>query len=87
MAIFSITELVIDVFQNEEADEMAELARLVNEKLMEFANDPEYRQPEDREVIIRCIGKMIKARRLAVEREDSDHYRKRMLFSELCDVK
>lgn len=78
--VFSIAELLVDIFAQDFGEEMAELAYAISIRLLEFNKDKEFQNPEDKAVLMRCIGKMAIAKVLAASPEQSEKNRERLIY-------
>ena len=79
--IFSVTEMLTEIFKNVDSDQLGGEAEKVAKRLLDFANDVDYSSAEDREVIMRCIGKLLNARKLAEKTRASENVRERLLYT------
>lgn len=80
--VFSITELLVEIFaQDFLADNVVKSARVTVEKLLEFNKNKDFQGPEDKAVIMRCIGKMAMTPKLDIDERKSEQLRERLVFS------
>ncbi|WP_372365865.1 hypothetical protein [Candidatus Uabimicrobium sp. HlEnr_7] len=80
--VFSITELLVDIFTQDFLDEkVVNSARITIDKLLEFNKNKDFQNPEDKAVVMRCIGKMATAKKLDLDEKKSEQLRERLVFS------
>ena len=78
--IFTITELLASIFEKQSVGRLPEIAEKTGNKLLEFAHSDEYKSAEDREIVMRCIGRMVAAEKLATGHNASEHMREKLLY-------
>jgi hypothetical protein len=79
--IFTITEMLATIFSQQTIAELQELALKTSEKLLEFAHNKDYGNPEDREVIMKCIGRLLESEKLAKSHKESEEMREKLLYT------
>ena len=78
--IFTITELLTSICEQQSVGRLPEVAEKIGYKLLEFARNDEYKSAEDREIIMRCIGRMVAAEKLASGHKASENMREKLLY-------
>ena len=78
--IFTIAEMLSTIFSENTNGKLAELAFKTSEKLREFANNVEYSGAEDREIIMRCIGRILFSEKLGTVQK-TEEIKEKLLFT------
>ncbi len=79
--IFTVTEFLIRILSRQNQICLSEVAQLVANKLLSFADNQEYHNPEDLEIIMNCIGRLLNCQFLAPNQEISDKLHEQLLYA------
>ncbi len=80
ISIFSITEMISNLLLHCIGKKFEEMAEKIAQSILDLYQSEDYKNPEDREVLLRCIGRMTKARKLATNKKKSDAIREKFLY-------
>jgi len=78
--ILTLLELIANIFKKNPAPSLAEFAQEAAQKLIEFHTDPDYRNAEDQEIIMRIVKIMMYAKQLAPDPILSEKIREQLLY-------
>lgn len=78
--ILTIAQFLVQIFVYKNSPALADIVELTAHRLLEFASDEDYRNPEDLEDVYDCIGRLVRCQFLAPEQTVSDSLRERLVY-------
>lgn len=81
ISIFSITEMISNLLVHCTGKKIEPVAEEISLSVLELCQSDDYKNQEDREILLRCVGRMVQSKKLARTKKKTDEIREKFLYN------